>query len=128
MPLRSCVCFCLILVAFQANGQAQKSPGRPLPDFDIRQSAELQTVIELRSRAALNSRRTAINSFQVAEGSRSRVTTNRHGLPKLLSRDGGSLSLPSARPHEEIAKSFLADHSGIFAFQRTDLDRLRLTV
>jgi Zn-dependent metalloprotease len=57
-----------------------------------------------------------------------RAVANRHGLPKIYRRDGGTLTGPSQRLPEEIAKDFLTANRSLFALEATDSDRLRLAV
>jgi uncharacterized protein (TIGR03437 family) len=119
------------LAAGFARGQSNPGTRRPvLPDFDIRGIAGSADPAgagdAARARTMVGIRRSAFGAFTARTGVRAAV--NRHGLPRLLAREGVALTVPSSRPAEEIAKTFLRDHAAIYPFDPGELDGLRLVV
>src|SRR5262249_33236445 len=53
---------------------------------------------------------------------------SQYALPKLMLRDGGTLTRPSSMAWEEIAKQFLRAHSAIIPLTAAELSNLRLAV
>ena len=110
---------------------------RAVPDFDARSVAMTETSGGQRTTATAARRRSNIEAFLASENGGAngggaaapggtRIVVNRHGLPKLLLRDGASLSPASGQEPEEIAKNFLRSHAAIFPFTAAEIDGLRL--
>jgi uncharacterized protein (TIGR03437 family) len=57
-----------------------------------------------------------------------RIVPSRHGIPKLMLRDGKTLSSASNRDPDEIARNFLRDNAGVFSFAQSEIDQMRLDV
>jgi Zn-dependent metalloprotease len=57
-----------------------------------------------------------------------RIVPSRHGMPKLLLREGQALSAASTRDAVEIAKTFLQTNTAVFPFAQSEVDQLRLIV
>lgn len=57
-----------------------------------------------------------------------RIVPNRHGIPKLLLRDGQALTAGSARDPDQIARDFLLANGALFLFDQSELNQLRLEV
>ena len=115
-------------------GQAPGSKKHTLPDFDIREGAAQQASAgaeQSREKATVELRRANNESFLARERAARpgiRIVPNQYGFPKLLLRDGGTLSAASTLEPEENAKNFLRAHSSIFPFAPAEVDNLRLIV
>src|SRR4029077_20512663 len=113
----------------QTRGGAKKGV---LPDVDLR-APILGTETPQNSPAkALVDRRTRNMEAFVAQRQAAqpgiRIVPSRHGIPKLLLRDGKTLSAASNRDPDEIARNFLRDNAAVFSFAQSELDQLRLDV
>jgi uncharacterized protein (TIGR03437 family) len=103
-----------------------------LPDVDVRESTvNAETPQSRQSRALVGRRTTAMDTFvaqrQAAQPGL-RIVPSRHGIPKLLLRDGRALSPASNRDPEEIARTYLLANTAIFPFAQSEVDQMRLVV
>src|SRR5205085_11207169 len=57
-----------------------------------------------------------------------RIVTNRDGLPKTMFRDGRTLTPPSSKDPESIAREFLRNNRALFPMTAAEIDGLRLVV
>ena len=124
-----------ITAAGPSQGQAPAGTKKhTLRDFDIREQAAARAPAKIQGSqalAAVERRRGIMESFLAASRAGRpgiRIAPNRYGLPKLLLRDGGTLSGASTLEPEEIARNFLRAHSSIFPFGPGELDGLRVVV
>jgi len=104
---------------------------RVLSDFDIRDFKTMVGPDPARIQAAdLVARRTArMQSYLAApDQAGTRIVPNRHGLPKLLAREGRALTVRSSLRPTEVAKNFLRDQTTIFALSSNEIENLRLLV
>jgi len=87
------------------------------------QNAPSKTLVDRRTRAmeAFAAQRQALQPGI-------RIVPSRHGIPKLMLRDGSALSAASNRDPDEIARTFLRDNAGVFSFAQSEIDQLRLDV
>jgi uncharacterized protein (TIGR03437 family) len=104
--------------------------GQAVPNFDVRShaaangsAARAKVLIESR---LLNLASFAENARRTAPGTR--IAASPYGLPKLMLRDGGTLTTPSPLDAEEIGRQFLRGHSAIIPLTVTDVGNLRLAV
>jgi hypothetical protein len=118
---------------FEAPAKAAQK--RALQNFDARALVAQEEPAGGQQRPAgvtlLERRRANVGAFLASpDGARTgaRIVLNRHGLPAVFLRDGGSLSAPSTQEPEEIAKSFLRSHASIFPLASSEVDRLSVTV
>jgi len=96
-----------------AWGQAPEEPARrAVPDFDARdQVAARDAAIDQQTpvKNLVEQRQAEIISFLVSTDQANpgtRVTPNRHGIPRMFYRDGQALTAPSGLDPEVIAKDF----------------------
>ena len=135
LPLLCASVFLGIIGGCPALGQpAKAAQKRAIPNYDARALVAQQELASGQQRQAgvtlLERRRANVEAFLASpEGARTgaRVVLNRHGLPAVFLRDGGSLSAPSTQEPEEIAKSFLRSHAAVFPLAPSEVDRLILT-
>ena len=123
-----------------AWGQTRSDSRRGIfPEIDVRepggapgvQESVQQSVQQTRARALVERRTSDLEAFRAARAATQsgiRIVPNRHGLPKLLVRDGSALTVASTRDAGEIAKNFLLANSAAFPFTATEVDQLRLVV
>src|SRR4051812_11190250 len=101
---------CLLVLGLATLCQAQTADkGRPLPDFDIRDLAPVDTG-SYPAKGTVERRGADIEAFLARERSSRpglRIVPNRFGLPKVFLRDGGILSAPSTLAPDETARNFL---------------------
>ena len=113
----------------QTRGDAKKGV---LPDVDLRapilgaatpQNSPAKALVDRRTRSmeAFVAQRQAVQPGM-------RIVPSRHGIPKLMLRDGEALSPASNRDPDEIARNFLRDNAGVFSFAPSEIDQLRLDV
>jgi extracellular elastinolytic metalloproteinase len=101
-----------------------------LPNYDIRQ--ELAGIQQLSATKALElkSRTDAIESFRAAAAPEARdglrFEINEAGVPKVFFNLSAALSQPSAGSADQIARSFLRQHSEIFGLTSNEIRRLKL--
>jgi uncharacterized protein (TIGR03437 family) len=116
-----------------AWGQTRANANRAaLPDFDLRDSMVIgEAPRNPQSKALVDRRTSALQAF-VAERQAAqpgiRIVPNRHGMPKLMLREGKALSAASTRDPDEIARTFLLANAAVFPFAQADVDQLRLVV
>ncbi len=126
----------LLLAAVVMNpawGQTRAAAKTPvLPDFDLRDQTVSPAVRQNPQSKALVDRRTStLESFAAARQATQpgiRLIPNRYGIPKLMLRDGRTLSAASTRDPEQIARTFLLANAAVFPFTQAEVDRLRLVV
>ncbi len=116
-----------------AWGQTQANAKGPvLPDFDLREQIVSPGAQQSPQSKALVDRRTstmeAFVAARQATQSGIRLVPNRYGIPKLMLRDGKTLSAASTRDPDQIAKTFLLANAAVFPFARSEVDQLRLVV
>ncbi|MGD0499334.1 MAG: M36 family metallopeptidase [Bryobacteraceae bacterium] len=103
-----------------------------LPNFDIRETqpaAEPASIPQSQARTLVERRSAFLETFRASlEGASVRIAPNRFGLPKVMIREGGVLSAPSAVAPEDIAKGFLRSHASLFPLAPSEVDQLRLLV
>ena len=114
----------------QANRINKK---RTIPDFDIRDAIaaragkpQSQSAGELIGRRRVEMEQSAAALRPGLPGLR--MVPNRFGLPKLLLREGATLSAPSTLEPEEAARNFLRAHNSLFPFSAAELAALRVIV
>ena len=116
-----------LIVSVRLFAQKRTGPG----DVDRREvpSAAPGRVspLQLRAQATIATRTAAVQAF-VAVNPGLRIAANRYGLPKMMLRDGGTLSDPAAGDPEGIARNFLRQNSAIFALSGSDVANLRVTL
>jgi extracellular elastinolytic metalloproteinase len=100
-----------------------------LPDYDIRQElAEIQGTAAPDS-DALSARISAIESFRASLPAETRdnlrYEINEAGVPKLFFIPAGASAPQSARSADQIARSFLTEHSDIFGLTARDVRLLK---
>jgi hypothetical protein len=101
-------------------------------NFDARTDSSSVTGVAqhlTRSTELVTRRRTDAKAFINAETAArpgTRVTLNRHGIAKLVVRDGGALSDPMGGDPEDIARNFLRNRTAIFSFSADEIDDFRL--
>src|SRR5581483_1564696 len=128
-----CIVFLLAIFASLAWGQ-KPSDGKkaPLPDFDLREAAGPGPAPRTQRAKALVATRTRNLETLVAQRQNAqpgiRAAAGKHGVPKLLFRDGGFLSAASTRDPDAIARTFLRDNAALFAFGQSEVNELRLAV
>src|SRR5262249_12390518 len=125
----------LLALVVSASGSAQSPASiqqRPLPDFDVRESATPEIArLRAESIGVVQQRTAALGNFmRTPEESKlgTRIVSNSYGLPKLYLRDGHSLSGPSALAPTDIAKGFLRSQSGVFTMDDSEIQGLRVLV
>ena len=105
-----------------------------LPNFDIRDAetrGEPSLSQQSQARMLVERRTASLRAFLASPdgaGARVRIAPNRFGMPKVLLREGGVLSPPSALAPEDTAKNFLRTHASLFPLSPSEVDRLRLLV
>jgi uncharacterized protein (TIGR03437 family) len=125
----------VLLIAGTAHALFAQAPGAPpkprlLPEFDVRDSAEVSAPARaVGARAVVSRRQAATAEFVAAQrpaGVSIRATHGAYGAPKTLAREGAALTAASRGDAEAIARSFLRDHAAIFPFSAREMDDLRL--
>jgi len=123
----------MVLSVGPAWGQTQGAANKgALPDVDLRASAlGVETPQNAPSKTLVDRRTRAIEAFAAQRQALQpgiRIVPSRHGIPKLMLRDGSALSSASNRDPDEIARTFLRDNAGVFSFAQSEIDQLRLDV
>jgi uncharacterized protein (TIGR03437 family) len=116
-----------------ASGQTRaNAQSAAVPDFDLRDSMVIgQTPRDPQSRVLVDRRTSALQAFVAQRQAAQpgiRIVPSRHGMPKLMLRDGRALSAASTRGPDEIARTFLLANADVFSFARAEVDQLRLVV
>jgi uncharacterized protein (TIGR03437 family) len=113
----------------QTRGAAKQGA---LPDVDLRASAlGVETSQNSPARTLVDRRTRNMEAFAVQRQALQpgiRIVPSRHGIPKLMLRDGKTLSPASDRDPDQIARTFLRDNAGVFSFAQSEIDQLRLDV
>ena len=126
MPRRTAL-LSLLFVVFLVPSHLR---GQVPPNFDARHRGAA-TASTARARGLVETR--AANLAAFAENARrtapgTRIVASRYGLPKLMLRDGGTLTQPSSLDSEEIARQFLRAHSAIIPLSAAEVNNLRVAV
>lgn len=120
------------LGAAALQAQTKDTSGRVFSDFDIRSAVIAGEVLQTdQSRVLLERRRKGIEAYIAGRQATQpglRIVPSRHGIPKLLLRDGWALSSPSSDDPVQIARDFLSANDSIFSFSRSEVADLRLVV
>jgi uncharacterized protein (TIGR03437 family) len=124
--------FVFINCAIPGWGQQPGRPQTTLQNFDIRDSAPPADAPEnttmSNTGAILQRRAASMAAFTLSARSSMpglRITTSRFGLPRMIMRDGFTLTSPSVADPEDIAKRFLRSNSAIFPFSSREIDEMR---
>src|SRR4051794_26794724 len=111
----------LAFLLFSAPVRAQ------LRDFDIRDlppGGERDRTDRDQARALVEGRR--LTAGKVAD-SGTRISLNRHGLPKTWMRDGRALAPASGGTAEDAARAFLRANRALLPFTPAEIGQLRVT-
>ncbi len=133
-PSTSAAILAFAFCAGIAWGQAPQFPTiEQLRNVDARDSAVPGQTATQRSqeRMLVQRRIAAAQSYLAAQRAGTpglRLTPNRFGFPKLLSREGAALSGPSREAPETIARNFLRRSPALFSLAAREIDDLRLVV
>src|ERR1044072_4714245 len=122
------------------TGVPQGSPGRGLPNFDVRLAGrgELNDMVlssasgkqAANQNARTRSRVSAVEQFRSSRAAEKaanlRAVVNEAGAMKNLFIDGGTLSEPQSDTADNIARKFLARNNSLFALSGASINELKL--